>query len=73
MDKLPEELGDEERSYDTDDLVRSNVSGLIVEDEEGNSSQDLEDPEFLNSTVSGIVPILNISGTQGGNGTQIER
>jgi hypothetical protein len=74
MDKLPEELGDEERSYDTDDLVRSNVSGLIVEDDEVNSNQDLEDPEFLNSTVDGTVPILSISGTQGGTGiTQGER
>jgi hypothetical protein len=57
MDQHAETLGDEERSYDSEDLLeRSDVSGLFAsQDDEASVRQQPEVTEFLNSTSGGNV------------------
>ena len=71
MDKhTAETLGDEERSFDSADESRSNISNFLdSQEDEVMSDHEPEVDEFLNSTKGGeTVPILSISEPQRGDG-----
>ena len=70
MNNKIETLGDEERSYDSEDGERSNVSDLFAsQDDEAGERQRPGLTESLDSTSEGNVPLLSISEPQGGDGT----
>jgi hypothetical protein len=59
MDRVTEELIEEERSIESDDLSKSNVSNLIARDEDiVNAGVTNEGAEFLDSTLGGNVPLF---------------
>ena len=70
MEKNTETLGDEERSYDSADESRSDISNFLDSQEDVvMSDHEPEATEFLNPTDrGGSVPILNISEPRGGDG-----
>ena len=74
MEKNTETLGDEERSFDSADESRSNISNFLDSQEDVvMSDHEPEDTEFLNQTTGGgTVPILSILGPLGGVGIKEE-
>ena len=62
MEKNTETLGDEERSYDSEDGSRSNISNFLDSQEDVvMSDHEPEEQKFLNQTPGGgTVPILSI-------------
>ena len=70
MEKNTETLGEEERSFDTEDGSRSNISNFLGSQEDlVMSDHEPEEQEFLNQTQGGgTVPILSILEPLGGDG-----
>jgi hypothetical protein len=58
MDRVTDELAEEERSIGSDDLSKSNISNLIADEEDDvvKASVTSEGAEFLDSTLGDNVP-----------------